>query len=89
MKDYLICNSPIGSFIEFGNKPLGNSFLLSEYFHGTYIPVLRSEAFVENYPDYALLFTCNHTRKIVEKEEVFRAAGGKWIVYVPQVAVLD
>lgn len=56
---------------------------------GAHIPVLPYEAFVQNYPDYALLFAWNHAREIMEKEEAFRTAGGKWIVYVPQVAVLD
>lgn len=55
---------------------------------GAHIPVLPYEAFVENYPDYALLFAWNHAREIMEKEEAFHTAGGKWIVYVPHVAVL-
>jgi len=56
---------------------------------GAHIPVRPYEDFVRNYPDYALLFAWNHAREIMEKEEAFRAAGGKWIVYVPHVAVLD
>lgn len=56
---------------------------------GAHIPVRPYDEFAQNYPDYALLFAWNHAREIMEKEEAFRAAGGKWIVYVPQVAVLD
>lgn len=56
---------------------------------GAHIPVRPYEEFVSNYPDYALLFAWNHAREIMEKEDAFRASGGKWIVYVPQVKLLD
>jgi methylation protein EvaC len=56
---------------------------------GAHIPVRPYEEFARNYPDYALLFAWNHSREIMEKEEAFRAAGGKWIVYVPEVAALE
>jgi methylation protein EvaC len=56
---------------------------------GAHIPVRSYEEFVGHYPDYALLFAWNHAHEIMGKEEAFRAQGGKWIVYVPQVAVLD
>jgi methylation protein EvaC len=56
---------------------------------GTHIPVRPYENFVQNYPDYALLFAWNHAKEIMENEGAFRASGGKWIVYVPQIDVLD
>ena len=56
---------------------------------GAHIPVRPYEEFMSNYPDYALLFAWNHAREIMEKEDAFRASGGKWIVYVPNVAVQD
>ena len=55
---------------------------------GAHIPVRSYEAFTANYPDYALLFAWNHAAEIMAKEEDFRRAGGKWIVYVPEVGVL-
>ena len=39
------------------------------------------------YPDYALLFAWNHAAEIREKEQAFIAAGGRWIVYVPEVKI--
>jgi methylation protein EvaC len=60
-----------------------------KYSPGAHIPVRPHEDFARNYPDYALLFAWNHAKEIMDKEEAFRAGGGKWIVYVPQVAVLD
>jgi len=47
------------------------------------------EEFKARYPDYALLFGWNHAEEIMAKEQTFKAAGGKWIVYVPQVQVLE
>lgn len=62
--------------------------------HGTYspgahIPVRPYEEFTANYPDYALLFAYNHAKEIMAKEQKFIARGGKWIVYVPDITVLE
>jgi methylation protein EvaC len=55
---------------------------------GTHIPVKPYEVFVSNPPNYALLFAWNHAAEIFEKESAFTAGGGKWITYVPQVALV-
>jgi methylation protein EvaC len=55
---------------------------------GAHIPVRPYEEFVNNYPDCALLFAWNHADEIMAKEQNFRSAGGKWLVYVPKVEVL-
>jgi methylation protein EvaC len=47
------------------------------------------ERFKEAYPDYALLFAWNHAGEIIEKESDFMQRGGKFIVYVPSVQVLE
>jgi methylation protein EvaC len=54
---------------------------------GAHIPVRAYEEFMRRYPDYALLFAWNHAAEIRDKEKAFIAAGGKWIVYVPEVKV--
>lgn len=54
---------------------------------GAHIPVGPYEAFVQDYPDVALLFAWNHAEEIMAKEQAFRDAGGKWLVYVPQVGI--
>jgi methylation protein EvaC len=56
---------------------------------GTHIPVRPHDDFARDYPEYALLFGWNHAREIMENEQAFRAAGGKWIVYVPDVRVIE
>jgi methylation protein EvaC len=55
---------------------------------GAHIPVRPYDEFVAQYPDYALLFAWNHQPEIMAKEGPFRAAGGKWILFVPKVQVL-
>jgi len=56
---------------------------------GVHIPVKTHEEFAARYPDYALLFGWNHRDEIMSNEAAFRDAGGKWIVYVPRVEVVE
>ncbi|MDS1270795.1 class I SAM-dependent methyltransferase [Lipingzhangella sp. LS1_29] len=55
---------------------------------GTHIPVRSSDEFSAPYPDYALLFAWNHSDEILAKEQEFREAGGRWILYVPTVHLI-
>jgi methylation protein EvaC len=55
---------------------------------GVHIPVVPYEAFKSNPPDYAVLLAWNHAEEIMAKEKEYVAAGGKWIVHVPEVKVL-
>jgi methylation protein EvaC len=55
---------------------------------GSHIPVVPSEAFTDPYPDYAVLFAWSHAEEIIAKETGFKAAGGRWILYVPQLRIL-
>lgn len=59
----------------------------NKYTPGTHIPVVRYETFLERYPDYAVLFAWNHEAEILEKENGYAAAGGKWIKFVPDVSI--
>jgi methylation protein EvaC len=56
---------------------------------GSHIPVKPYAAFAENPPDYALLFAWNHAAEIFEKEQAFKAGGGKWITFVPSVGIIE
>lgn len=56
---------------------------------GMHIPVVPYEIFKSNPPDYAVLFAWNHAEEIMAKEKEFMAAGGRWIVYVPEVKILS
>ena len=60
-----------------------------KYSPGTHIPIKPYEEFCKNYPDYALLFGWNHAEEIMANEREFVKSGGKWIVYVPEVGIMD
>jgi methylation protein EvaC len=60
-----------------------------KYSPGVHIPIRPHAEFISNYPDYALLFAYNHAKEIMAKEQNFIASGGRWIVYVPKVEVLE
>lgn len=47
-----------------------------------------ADAFAAPYPDFAVLFAWNHAEEIIARETAFRAAGGKWILYVPTVHLM-
>ncbi|GAA4423376.1 class I SAM-dependent methyltransferase [Actinokineospora soli] len=55
---------------------------------GARIPVRAPGAFGPPYPDYALLFAWNHADEIMAKERAFREAGGRWVLYVPDVHIV-
>ena len=56
---------------------------------GKHIPIEPIETFRENYPDYAVLFAYNHAKEIMAKEKEFVEQGGKWILYVPDVHIVE
>lgn len=56
---------------------------------GMHIPVRSHDEFMARYPDYALLFGWNHAVEIIANEKAYRASGGKWIEYVPEVRISD
>ena len=52
---------------------------------GTHLPVRPASEFSPAVADYVLLFAWNHADEIMLKEQEFRKAGGRWILYVPKV----
>ncbi|MDB4912723.1 MAG: SAM-dependent methyltransferase [Gemmatimonadetes bacterium] len=56
---------------------------------GAHIPVRPHQAFVADYPDYAVLFAWNHLTEVLAKEQDFTQGGGRFIAYVPEVRTLD
>jgi methylation protein EvaC len=56
---------------------------------GMHIPVKPYSEFKNAYPDYALLFAWNHSQEVFENEKDFVSKGGKWLVFVPEVKILN
>lgn len=55
---------------------------------GTHIPVVPYQHFINNSPDYTVLFAWNHSEEIFEKERLYAEVGGRWILHVPEVRIL-
>ena len=56
---------------------------------GMHIPIRSTDDFRRRPPDFAILFAWNHASEIFAKERAFTAGGGRWITYVPDVAITD
>ena len=54
---------------------------------GMHIPIRPYEDFRKQFPEFALLFAWNHAAEIMAKESDF-CSKGRWISYVPEVAIL-
>lgn len=56
---------------------------------GLHIPVLGPESLEERQPDYTLLLTWNFAAEILQQQQAYRAGGGKFIIPVPHLRVVD
>ncbi|MBR9703291.1 methyltransferase, partial [Candidatus Woesearchaeota archaeon] len=56
---------------------------------GARIPIVKEEVFRKERPDYTILFAYNFLKEILKKEQDYLAAGGKFIIPVPEPKVVD
>jgi hypothetical protein len=56
---------------------------------GTRIPVYGPERILETQPDYVLILPWNIQREIIESMQAVRTWGGKFVVPIPRLTVLD
>lgn len=59
------------------------------YTPGMHIPVLSPEKLIEVRPDYILVLAWNFLEEIMEQQKQYRQAGGKFIVPIPEVRIIE
>lgn len=55
---------------------------------GTHLPIVAPEDLARRRPDYTLLLTWNFADEILRQQQVYRDAGGRFILPVPEVTVV-
>lgn len=58
------------------------------YMPGKHIPILPTEALLEQKPDFVLILPWNFTEEIVNQQESYQALGGKFIVPIPEAIII-
>jgi SAM-dependent methyltransferase len=59
------------------------------YTPGTHIPVVAPERLVADQPEYVVLLAWNFADEIIEQQAEYRRRGGRFIVPVPDVRIVD
>jgi len=66
-----------------------NPYKQGKFLPGTHIPIFAPERIAETKPDYVFIGPWNLVQEIVEQTSYVRAWGGRWIVPIPELKVLE
>ncbi|MFC1951003.1 class I SAM-dependent methyltransferase [Chloroflexota bacterium] len=85
--------STLLNYCKIGNETLDyiidvTPFKQNRYTPGMHIPIFSESNFHATPPDYALLLAWNYAEEILRKEDLFRKAGGKFILPIPDPRVV-
>lgn len=64
-----------------------NPYKQGRYMSGNKLPILAPEKLIEDHPDYVLILAWNFASEIMAQQDQYKAAGGRFIVPVPEVRI--
>lgn len=66
-----------------------NPYKHGKYMPGTHVPIFAPDKIAETKPDYVMILPWNLKDEIIAQLDYIRAWGGKFVVPIPDVAVID